>query len=131
MARNEGSIVGAVMDDFKKAFDLVDHAVLLEKLKHYRLTNNTVSWFASYLNNRKQKVSLNNTPSEGEFIIDGVPQGSILGPLLFLMFINDLPLYTTSSNTDMYADDATLYVCGKTIEDIKRTLQMALDSLAK
>ena len=127
---NKGSIVGAVMVDFKKAFDLVDLAVLLEKLKHYRLTNNTVSWFSSYLNNRKQKVSLNNTISEDEVIIDGVPQGSILGPLLFLMFINDLPLYTTSSNTDMYADD-TLYVCGKTIEDIKRTLQITLDSLAK
>ena len=128
---NQGSLIGAVMIDFKKAFDLVDHAILLEKLKHYKLTNNTISWFQSYLNKRKQKVSLNNTMSDDEVIISGVPQGSILGPLLFLLFINDLPLYTDSSNTDMYADDTTLYVCGKTLEDIRTNLQMALDSLAK
>ena len=128
---NQGSLIGAVMIDFKKAFDLVDHAILLEKLKHYQLTNNTISWFQSYLNERKQKVSLNNTLSDNEVIISGVPQGSILGPLLFLLFINDLPLYIDSSNTDMYADDTTLYVSGKTLDHIRTNLQMALDSLAK
>ena len=74
---NQGSLIGAVMVDFKKAFDLVDHAILLEKLKHYKLTNNTISWFQSYLNKRKQKVSLNNTMSDDEVIISRVPQGSI------------------------------------------------------
>ena len=58
---------------FKKAFDLVDHSVLLKKLKHYKLS----SWFASYLSKRKQKVSLNNIISDDEMITDGVPQGSI------------------------------------------------------
>ena len=71
------------MIDFKKAFDLVDHNLLLKKLKHYKLSNDTLLWFASYLSKRKQKVSLNNITSDDEMITDGVPQGSIRGPLLF------------------------------------------------
>lgn len=128
---NKGSLVGAVMIDFKKAFDLVDHSLLLKKLKHYKLSNDTLLWFASYLSKRKQKVSLNNITSDDEMITDGVPQGSILGPLLFLMFINDLPLYTDSAITDFYADDTTLYVSGESLEIIERNLQTALDCLAK
>ena len=89
------------MIDFKTAFDLVDHRVLLGKLNQYKLPNEALSWFASYLRNRKQKVSFNNIISDGEMITDGVQQGSILGPLLFLMFINNLPLYTDSANTDL------------------------------
>ena len=128
---NNGSLIGVVMIDFKKAFDLVDHSLLLKKLEHYKLSNDTMSWFASYLSSRKQKVSLNNIRSDDEIITDGVPQGSILGPLLFLMFINDLPLYTDSVNTDFYADDTTLYISGETLEIIERNLQVALDCLAK
>ena len=128
---NIGSLIGTVMIDFKKAFDLVDHSVLLKKLKHYKLSHQALSWFASYLSKRKQKVSLNNIISDDEMITDGVPQGSILGPLLFLMFINDLPLYTDSATTDFYADDTTLYVVGESLETIERNLQVALDCLAK
>ena len=62
------------MIDFKKAFDLEDHSLLLKKLKHYKLSDNTLSWFASYLSSRKQKVSLNNITSDNELITDGVPQ---------------------------------------------------------
>ena len=81
---NDDDIVGVVMVDFKKAFDLVDHNLLINKLKHYRLSDETIKWFSSYLIGRKQKVSLSNILSHEERIINGVPQGSILGPLMFL-----------------------------------------------
>ena len=71
-----------------------------------------MSWFSSYLLNRKQRVSVNNVVSDDEVIINGVPQGLILGPLMLLLFINDLPLYTHPVYTDMYADDTTIYEIG-------------------
>ena len=95
--------------DFCKAFDSVDHLLLLKKLRHYKLSAKAVNWVSSYLLNRKHKVVINNTDSATENIICGVPQGSILGPLLFLLFINDLPLYTYNVSTDLYADDTTLF----------------------
>ena len=130
-AINDGLMVGVVMIDFKKAFDLVDHNILLKKLKHYKLSDKTLSWFGSYLLNRKQRVCVNNVISDDEFIINGVPQGSILGPLMFLLFINDLPLYTKPVNTDMYADDTTMYEIGVSQAEIERNLQLALINLSK
>ena len=130
-AINDGFMIGVVMIDFKKAFDLVDHKILLQKLKHYKLSDKTMSWFDSYLLHRKQRVCVNNVTSDDEIIINGVPQGSILGPLLFLLFINDLPLYTKPIHTDMYADDTTLYAIGISQEEIERNLQLALLNLSK
>ena len=71
------------MVDFRKAFDLVDHTLLLKKLRHYKISDETPLWFSSYLLNRKQKVVINNIESTTENIVCGVPQGTILGPLLF------------------------------------------------
>ena len=83
-AINEGKVVGCVLVDFRKAFDLVDHEILLTKLQSYKCNDSCLSWFKSYLCNRTQRVSLNNNLSDASNIIHGVPQGSILGPLLFL-----------------------------------------------
>ena len=80
---------------------------------------------------RKQKVFINNIESRIENVLCSVPQGSILGPLLFLMFINDLPLYTNNVSTDLYADDTTLYLVGETQDYIEQNLQMALQNLSE
>ena len=87
-AMNSSQIIGMVMVDFRKAFDLVDHTLLLEKLRHNKLSEKTINWFSSYLLDRKQKIVINNIDSRIENVLCGVPQGSILGPFLFLMVIN-------------------------------------------
>ena len=130
-AINEGKLVGCVLVDFRKAFDLVDHKILLRKLKCYKCTDSCLSWFESYLCNRKQRVSLNNCLSGASDVIHGVPQGSILGPLLFLIFINDLPLYLKDNccTIDLYADDTTIYYSNCDKLELEKTLQKSLDCL--
>ena len=110
-AINEGKLVGCAMIDFRKAFDLVDHDLLLHKLRIYKFSETSLSWFKSYLDNRTQQVVINNSSSSSGDVVCGVSQGSILGPLLFLLFINDLPLSLKNSSVsvDLYADDTTFY----------------------
>ena len=128
-ALDRGELVGIVLVDFRKAFDLVDHDILLRKLEYYKLNQNCLNWFRSYLSGRTQKVSFKNTSSTQKYVKYGVPQGSILGPLLFLLFINDLPLHTNAM-TDLYADDATFYEISKSKEEIERKLQDAILKVA-
>ena len=130
-AINSSQMIGMVMIDFRKAFDLVDHTLLLKKLKYYKISEETISWFSSYLLGRNQKVFVNNVLSESENVICGVPQGSILGPLLFLIFINDLPLNINNVLTDLYADDTTLYYIDKSEAYIEQQLQCALLKLSE
>ena len=95
----------------------------------YGIKDEALLWLNSYLTDRKQQVTIDNTKSDFKPISCGVPQGSILGPLLFLLFINDLPLYTNNVFTDLYADDTTLYDIQDSIEQIENNLQSALSSL--
>ena len=128
-AIDNGKMIGVVLVDFKKAFDLVDHQILIKKLEIYGIKDGALQWFNTYLTNRKQQVSINNCKSDFQHISYGVPQGSILEPLLFLLFINDLPLYTNNVFTDLYADDTTLYDVQDSMEQIENNLQSALNNL--
>ena len=128
-AIDKSKMVGVVLVDFKKAFDLVDHQILINKLEIYGIKDDALMWFDTYLTNRKQQVTINNSKSDFQHISCGVPQGSILGPLLFLLFINDLPLYTNNVFTDLYADDTTLYDVQDSVEQIENNLQSALNNL--
>ena len=87
-----GSFVGAVFLDLSKAFDTVDHHLLLRKLTNIGLTSSTTQWFRSYLTNRSQITSVGDAHSAATEMPVGVPQGCILGPLLFLIYVNDLPI---------------------------------------
>lgn len=126
---NNGNINLAVLVDFKKAFDVVDHMILCQKLEVYRFCDNTVNFFKSYLSERTQQVKLCNVFSEKRNIEFGVPQGSILGPLLFVLFINDLPLYIKNCTTDLYADDSTLHLSGKNVYMLEKEMQNELNSV--
>ena len=84
---------------------MVDHGLLLDKLKVYGVASETMKWFQSYLADRHQLVYLGGCVSDVALMKHGVPQGRILGPLFFTVFINDLPLHVSSSEIDLYADD--------------------------
>jgi hypothetical protein len=107
-ALDHGKIAGGVFVDFQKAFDTVNHSILIKKLNHYGIRGEVGKWFASYLSNRKQFVSILGFESNHQSIKHGVPQGSVLGPLLFLIYINDLNRSIKHSFTFHFADDTHL-----------------------
>ena len=105
--------------DFSKAFDTVNHKILLEKLQKYGIRGVPLQWFTSYLTNRQQYVRINTTDSEMLRMTCGVPQGSTLGPLLFLLYINDMPNCSKKLSFRIFADDTNVFYSGKSVSEIE------------
>ena len=128
---DQGKFVGAVYIDLSKAFDTIGHSVLLEKLQGYGLHGMELNWFRDYLFKRSQRVCINGEMSSVQFISCGVPQGSILGPLLFLIFYNDFYEYLMHCETFIFADDTVIYFADKDLAVVENTLNKDLKSVFK
>ena len=128
---DNGDHVLGVFLDFSKAFDCVNHKILLTKLECYGIRGIALQWFRSYLTNRKQYVVYNNINSNLRDITCGVPQGSILGPLLFLLYINDITNASTKLFPILYADDSNVFLSGKDITKLVDTMNEELIKLVK
>ena len=124
----DGGQIDVVIMDFAKAFDKVPYQRLLGKLHHYGIQGSTLNWIDAFLSDRTQKVIVDGEASEPAPVTSGVPQGSVLGPILFLCYINDLP-EQVSSRCRLFADDSILYREIRTPQD-SRVLQEDLDALA-
>lgn len=120
---NEGKQLYTILLDFSKAFDKVDHTKLCLKLDHYGIRRNTINWIRHFLTGRTQLVAINGKSSTKIEVKSGVPQGTVLGPLLFLIYINDLP-EQVKSKIRLLADDSYLY---RTIENIQDTVMLQND----
>ena len=117
-ALDYGECVVGVFLDFSKAFDTVDHDILLMKMKSYGIIDIAYDWFKSYVCDRVQYVAYNAMQSNRNAITCGVPQGSILGPLLFLLYMNDLSSVSKSCFSVLFADDTNVFIKGKNLPEL-------------
>ena len=107
-----------------KAFDTIDHEIILRKMSFMGVDQAAISWFPSYLSGRAQRCNVNGKLSTARDLRFGVPQGSILGPLLFLIYINDLPNCLLAAAPKMFADDTNITLSAKTLTDLKQALTL-------
>ena len=127
---DKGKLTGAVFVDLRKAFDTIDHATLIAKLPIYGVHGKELMWFESYLFNRQQFVSYQGMCSERQSIRCGVPQGSILGPLLFTIVINDITEQVKECRILLYADDTVIYTSDKDSKRIEDLLNTEFNNVA-
>ena len=128
---NDGKLNSVVFLDIKKAFDTVDHRILLQKLSCYGIIGDSLKLIESYLKDRTQCCSLNGQLSSMECVVCGVPQGSIIGPLLFIIYMNDLPQYVSDVDITMFAEDTSFAKAFKSVSGIQENLIPAFSKICR
>ena len=127
---DNGLVNGVVFIDLKKAFDTIDHNIMLKKLENYGVDLNSFKWFESYLTNRTQKCRVNDHLSSSNPVNCGVPQGSNLGTLLFLVYTNDLPNCFNCAIPRMFADDTSVSYAAKSMDELQSVINSELANFA-
>ena len=130
---DHGKYTGGIFIDLKKAYDMyaVNHDILLIKLYHYGIRGIILDWFKLYISNRKQTVSIDGPISNYELISCGVPQGSVLGPLLFLIYINDIPNSSNVFSFHLFADDTSILCEHKNLKKLQDMVNIELSKLSQ
>ena len=124
-----GQMTGALFIDLRKAFDTVPHNALISKLSRFGIKEKSLEWFKSYLSSRTQAVCIGNELSSHKNVLSGVQQGSVLGPVLFILYINDLVSSVQFSQVMMYADDTVIYYSSPQLSEIELKLNLDLLTL--